>query len=576
MKIAILSDPHFHDITYRAGHTSPTAAIRTLGDTATSTRVFNESFHGLPALLDDIVRRGISLVIIAGDLTDDGQGSTTAAAVALLHDYSRRFGLRFLATPGNHDLYAMHGRHQSKRFLNEDGSHTLVTSDPREPHGASVERIVTPEMYCGGYLAALNAMRDFGFFRRPGDLHWESPFGPSDDLTDRTFDIRSEDGGTVRSMIDASYLVEPLERLWVLSIDANVFEPKNGDLDPQAETSFIDSTDAGWNAMLRNKPFMLDWMTDVACRASALGKRLIAFSHYPAIDLLGATLADEIALFGETGFSRRAPQPIVMSAVAQTGIKVHFSGHLHVNDTARWSDGNDFLVNVAVPSIVAFPPAYKTVEFEDNDMLVQTVPLPDVLGFDTAFDLYRRELSLTGEVFDDVADAASHGDFLSRHLIEMVRHRYLPKEWPTDLAALVTTIDTDDLALLADASEDLHAKDVPAWLASRKLSGSPGHPHSSSVSFFDLIVDWYRLRNGRDLARAAVGPARITLYRNLARAFSAGRWGDKSAQGRIARIFRMMMVYVDALPSRDFRIDLSNGDIERIDYFGRTERRQTG
>ena len=52
---------------------------------------------------------------------------------------------------------------------------------------------------------------------------------------------------TVRRMIDASYLVEPVDGLWLLSIDANVFEPRDGDLDPAAEASYIDSTDAGWN-----------------------------------------------------------------------------------------------------------------------------------------------------------------------------------------------------------------------------------------------------------------------------------------------------------------------------------------
>ena len=135
--IAVVADPHYHDVDYRpGGGRGPGVAFRTLADTAKSTRVFNESFAAFPALLDDIVARGIRIVVLLGDLTDDGQASTMRAAVALLDRYRARHGLRFFATPGNHDLYAIHGRHQGKRFLNRDGSHTFVTSDPAAAQGA--------------------------------------------------------------------------------------------------------------------------------------------------------------------------------------------------------------------------------------------------------------------------------------------------------------------------------------------------------------------------------------------------------------------------------------------------------
>ena len=238
-------------------------------------------------------------------------------------------------------------------------------------------------------------------------------------------------------MIDASYLVEPVEGLWLLSIDANVFEPRDGDLDPTAEASYIDSTDAGWNAMLRHKPFMLDWMARGGrTRPRRLGKRLLAFSHYPVLDLLGSTLADEARIFGETSFIRRAPGAEIARAAALTGIKVHFSGHLHVNDTARWREGSDFLVNVSVPSMVGFPPGYKIALFEGNNLHVATVALPDVSGHDRAFAAYRAEIAGDGPEHAALPAASSHGDFLSRHLAEIVRHRYLPREWPADLAAM--------------------------------------------------------------------------------------------------------------------------------------------
>ena len=573
MKIAVIADPHFHDIDNRQGvGRGDRVAVRTLDDTNASTRVFNESFHAARALLDDIVRRGISLVVVAGDLTDDGQQSTMAAATALLSDYSRRFGLRFVATPGNHDLYAIHGRHQSKRFLNPDGSHTLVTSDADIAQDASVEKIVSAEMYCGGYEQAIPALGALGFFRRDGDLHWECPFGSDDALEARTFEIVSADGQTVRRMMDASFLVEPVEGLWLLSIDANVFEPKNGDLDPRLEKSYHDSTDAGWNSMPRNKGFVLDWMTDVAARAKAQGKRLIAFSHYPIIDPLNGTSADEAKLLNDTSFLRRTPRPEVSKAAAATGIKVHFSGHLHINDTAIFRGGADWLVNIAVPSMVGFPPAYKIVEIADERLEVETVVVANVPAFDTAFGLYRVEAVLEG-MSAAVAEATGHADFLSRHLSEMVRHRYLPKEWPRDIAALVPQLDLGDLERLAGTAAPLTAGDALPFLATAAEANTQDW---RALPFFEMVVDWYRLRKGREVALDFIDPKRIAAYRHLAGRFAAGSWPEGCLQDRLASFMRMLTDWLASAPSRDFSVDLATGEVVARDHLGRTVRRQTG
>ncbi|MBT1157471.1 metallophosphoesterase [Aminobacter anthyllidis] len=572
MKIAVIADPHFHDINHRQGvGVGEGAAIRTLADTAASTRVFNESYHATRALLDDIVRRGISLVVVAGDLTDDGQQSTMAAATALLDDYARRFGLRFVATAGNHDLYAIHGRHQSKRFLNTDGSHTLVSSDPAMQQGDSVERIVSDQMYCGGYGTAIPALGAYGFFRREGDLHWECPFGSDDRLEARSFEIVSADGFTRRRMIDASFLVEPVEGLWLLSIDANVFEPKDGDLDPRLEKSYHDSTDAGWNSMPRNKGFVLDWMRDVAARARASGKRLIAFSHYPIVDPLNGTSTDEARLLNDTSFLRRTPNPEVSKVAAATGIKIHFSGHLHINDTAVFRDGDDFLVNIAVPSMVGFPPAYKIVDVGSDRLGIETVTIADVPGYDAAFPYYRIEAAREG-LSARVAEAENHADFLSRHLAEMVRHRYLPKEWPQDLARLVPQLTLGDLDAFAGSLLPLTVEDATA-IVGREQDGAGA---MDALPLFEVIVDWYRLRKGREIALDFIDPARIAAYRLTAQRYAAGSWPQGSLQDRLGSFMRMMMDWLDSQPSRDFSVDLATGEVTSSAHLGRTVRRQTG
>lgn len=559
MKIAVIADPHFHDVVSWPGLEGPT--FRSFADSIASTRVFNESGPALRALLDDIVRRGISLVIIAGDLSDDGQRATMAKTAALLDDYTRRHGLRFLATPGNHDLYGIHGRHQSKRFLNADGSHVLVTSDVEVPQGDSVGRLVTDDMYCGGYAESLADMASFGFFRQVSDLYWECPFGSDDDLGKRSFVIRSADGATERQIIDASYLVEPVAGLWVLSLDANVFEPRNGDLDPTREASYHDSTSAGWNAMLRHKPFIFDWMSDVACRAREQKKKLIVFSHYPMINPSNGALADEMALFGMSDSVRRVPVRAVAETVAATGIKVHFGGHLHVNHTAVFRDGDGFLVNVAVPSMVAFPPAYKLVDIEAERLTVETALIDDVPDYDAAFSFYQTETDSEG-----LTGAADHADFLDRHLALLVRERYLPKEWPADLARLAPMLSLTELDRLAGEPRSLMAEEIGPRMSDGQLT------------LLDMITDWYRLRKANSLALDFIPFERLVRYRLLVRRFQTDKgWLPGSLQAQLAKFMRLMGASLDGNPSADFTIDLRDGAVEDLSrHRGRTERRQTG
>ncbi|HTM77796.1 MAG TPA: metallophosphoesterase family protein, partial [Devosia sp.] len=390
-RIAILADAHFHDIAFDPdGAGAPYPALRTLADSIESTRIFNESGAALVAALDLIVARGIALVVIVGDLTDDGQVFNWRAVNALLDRYRAR-GLRFYATPGNHDLFAMAGRHHAKRFLRPDGSSQMVSSD----HSIGAD-LVAPEMFCPGYPEALALMRELGYAPGAADLHWETPFGTDPLWSSRLYDAVSPDGGTVMPMVDASYLVEPVDGLWLLSLDANIYRPNDAADRATGVPPVRDCTEIGWNAALADKPHLLAWATDIARRARAQDKALIVFSHYPVVDPLGGSGLDEQRLLGDTGFVRRMPAPDVAAAFAATGIGVHFSGHWHINNTASHHDAGGSIVNIAVPSLVAFPAAFKIVELRDGHMAIETVPLAEVPGFDAAFAGYAAEARRDG------------------------------------------------------------------------------------------------------------------------------------------------------------------------------------
>ncbi|QND50615.1 metallophosphoesterase (plasmid) [Phyllobacterium sp. 628] len=578
--IAVIADAHFHDLYgdydfagIDVGGKRMTA--RRLTDTVRSTRVFNESYHALRGALDAVVRRGIKHVVLLGDYSDDGQAATLNALGRLLDTYTTDHGLIFIATPGNHDIFGPKGRHHAKRLLNPDGTYTIVASDSAFIDEDADGMVVTGKMYCDGYPNGLQALPGLGFFRRASDLHWETPFGADDDPAKRQYTVHSADGLNEYQLMDASYLVEPVPGLWLLMIDANVFEPRDGHFERGDSGAFIDSTNAGWNGMLKHKRFILDWMQDVAERAKNEGKTLLAFSHYPMLDIMDGTHGDEKNLIGNTSAVRRTPSADVAAAVMKAGIRIHFSGHLHVNDTARVQEKAAWLVNVAVPSLVAFPPAFKVLQLDGQNLNVETVSMDD-LPIDPVLNRqYRTEISLTGKKTGNMLDAANYGDFISEHVDQLVVHRYLRREWPADLARILPLLSLGDLLTLS-----LFEQPVETDTAVVLVHAERGRPETAarletllsdtgiSLQQLDvfpvllLLGDWYRLRMGSEMALDRIAVSTLGIYSVLidvfARSNAIGRGG---AQAQFARLFRMMANYLEGLPSRDFRIDLATGEI---------------
>ena len=518
-RIAVIADPHVHDCDWSPPGSGLTGAIRSFADTAHSTRVFNESVPAFRAALQRAVDEGARIALLIGDLTDDGQAPNIRAAMALIGAFRESHGLRVLATPGNHDLFALSGRPQTKNFIGAGGaSVTLRSAD-------------CPEAATLGTRDALERMASLGYQPDPQDLHWETPFGQNPDWSARSYEARSPDGSARCRMIDASYLVEPVPGLWILSLDANVCIPRNGASDFSDPAAFHDATDGGWAAVLDQRPHLLRWMADVAARAQAAGKQLITFSHYPATDVLGGTGQDELALFGATGLARRVPADEVAGFFAATGVRLHFSGHLHVNDTARHGTAEQGFFNIAVPSPVGFAPAMKLLEVQGDLAHIRTLPLFDVPGHDRAFAEYRAEGGLLGRPAPAASHAPDHGAFLDRHLSGLVQDRYIPREWPADMADFLNRASMADLTGILGLQTE--APDLPLRL---------------------LAEDWYRLRKAASLADTFIPEARMAFYRHLTATLPDLR-GD-SLPGRFAAVIRILRGYLDRLPNRDFTLDL--------------------
>lgn len=555
-RIAVIADAHFHDLEGDFDFPGMTIdgermMVRSWAETRQSTRVFNESAKALSVALDEVSARGIRHVVLLGDYTDDGQRQTTASLRRILDRHAREHGTAFYALPGNHDIFGPTGRNHTKEFLDPDGAGVWVTSDLASTAKGA---IVTPRMYCEGYPSGLGPMAAYGYFRKPDYLHWETPFGLSDAVETRRYQVASPDGENRYALMDASYLVEPEPGLWLLMIDANVFEPRDGTFEAGEEAAFVDSTAAGWNAMLRLKPFIVSWITDVCARAKVLGKTVLAFSHYPALDPFDGATGAERVLFGETNIARRTPRDAVTDALLGAGLAVHFSGHLHVEGVTRRRRGARLLTNVAVPSLVAYPPAFKIIEPTDDGITVDTVELQTAAVDPRLSQAYRREAAGLGEADDAAFDAGDYGAFLRAHKVALVHHRYFVKEWPQDVVSRLSG------AALSDVCAELLGADMPAN-ALHALANASGieAEEVAALRMIDVIADWYCLRQAAHLALPAIAPERLSLYRALAARF--GREPEEGWDGTVAGFLSIFLgafsAFLDRAENGTRRIEIT-------------------
>ncbi|MFZ1726858.1 MAG: metallophosphoesterase [Albidovulum sp.] len=509
-QVAVLADPHLHDTRSGRAYGLPSEdCFRSHAESSASTRVFNEAGAALVRALDILVEREVRLVMIAGDMTDDGQAPNWRAAADLLHRYSARHNMRFFLTPGNHDQWYGDGVALRKQMVRRDGTTFTLSGD-----GGDASTQFAPAMRRIGQAEMLNHASAFGYCRHLDDLLWETPFGGSDALSDRIGTLIRPGLGPVR-VPDLSYLVEPVAGLWILSLDASVYLP--------GATGWDDFGTEGWNAVLRHKAWLLDWMRDVSRRAREAGKQLLAMSHFPALDVLSEV---------PVGLSERVmPTRSVSDAVAAAGIGLHFSGHWHINHTGGQRRSDGWMVNVAVPSTASFPAGFKLVELKGQTATIQTLRLGKVPGFDAAFGHYRAEQPISS-----LARTKDYDSFLTQHLRGLTGRRYLARDWPSDFTEGLGNVTLADILAESGSQGIDMAKSIPARLA---------------------VDDFYFLERGGELA--GIPADRLAVYKSLGP--NAPCAGDQS----ICRLLWGLARYSQSWPDDRFTVDMNNGSVTRCD-----------
>ncbi|WP_156293851.1 metallophosphoesterase family protein [Serratia oryzae] len=561
--VAFMPDVHFHDVygTFEGnafaglmnGKSGQPAMIRTMYAQLTSTRLFNENYFAFLAALDDAAQRGIKLIALPGDFSDDGQPIHMRGLKKVLDEYSQRYGIEFFAAPGNHDPNVPFERPGGKSdFLGEEGKEQRIYSKgAAECQGYSeawaiidagyeLPTVCTEDIRELGYKGVTAALADHGFMPKASYLYWETPYSnystaayqldtarQQADWQYRQYEICAEGtGGSYKKsgythclqVPDASYLVEPIPGVWLLAIDANVYIPTSSasDADPANPKNFSGSGNAGYNRMLTHKTHVIEWIKTVTQRAKEQNKQLITFSHFPMTEFYNGASDDIEALFGTGSFQMaRRPAEDTAHALAQAGIKVHVGGHMHFNDTGvrKYDDG--FLVNIQAPSMAAYVPAYKLLTLTSESAIeVETVRLSQVPRFDELFEHYQMEhqhLAAQGSAKlwnADILAAKDYHEFNNIYLSELTRLRFLPSEWPCEMREMLFSMSGRDMLILSQLDTEVTLAQLqanpalsPVTTLAKCTTASPQAPLSATAE--TITADWERAQTkAASLAKA--------------------------------------------------------------------------
>jgi hypothetical protein len=313
------------------------------------------------------------------------------------------------------------------------------------------------------------------------------------------------------------------------------------------------------------KSYQLAWIEKIAAEAKKRGKRLISFSHYPLVDFHNGASEAMKDLFGKGKFQlSRVPDTAVTEAYAQTGLQLHFAGHMHINQTSthKTQEGEQ-LINIQVPSLAAFPPAYKILEEKrPGKVHVQTEVLEEVNRMDEFFELYSMEhrwLTSTNPKALWNKDILKSPDFLAYtrfHLQELIRLRFLKSDWPEDLGALINTLDASSLQQWAALPAEKREEYLNQLLNQQAMS-------ADTIRVGSLMEDFYLIKNGGDLGKSLIPKKRLVVYSQV---FAEKEAGDKESNPRSSQLTNFLSIFsqlLQSLPSDDFVIDFRSLEIKR-------------
>ena len=222
------------------------------------------------------------------------------------------------------------------------------------------------------------------------------------------------------------------------------------------------------------------------------------------------------------------------------------------------------LVNIQVPSLAAYLPAYKILTIHSAEKFqVQTVVLNDVPHFDDLFPLYQKEykaLKKSGAKTlwnKAILKTKSYHDFMLFHLKELVRLRMIPNDWPQDFIPKTAKLNGEELLFL---SLNLNKTEAKQYLKQKDINSNKFR----KWTFDDLLLDLYKFQSADELAKLDIPKVRLQQYQTLEKFFESNDSQNPSII-QLKSVFSILSSLSNSDPSDHFEIDLKNKTLNRLE-----------
>jgi hypothetical protein len=145
--------------------------------------------------------------------------------------------------------------------------------------------------------------------------------------------------------------------------------------------------------------------------------------------------------------------------------------------------------------------------------------------------------------------AKDYEEFTLWHLKELVRLRFLPEDFPVAFLASIVKLSGKDLLQI-----NKNTLDIEKQLLSNNLT-----IHDfESWNGFDMIFDFYRLKNADELAISEIGTKRLKQYQMVCEQL------EKSGNEPFVLWAKIVRKSMNGQPSNHFKINLKTNRIDRI------------
>jgi len=304
VKIVILSDIHVMDpsLLVKDGTAFQTYLAR-------DPKLLKYSTEILQAAIVKIISLRPDLVLIPGDLTKDGEKISHETVSRMLKQLTMN-GIKVVVTVGNHDV----NNPEALRYIKD-----RTVSVP------NVQADKIPAIYANyGFKNAIS-----------------------------------------RDVNSLSYVNEPINGIWVISIDANKYSNN--------------TTTNLWGGKI--KPETMTWIINQIAKAKTEGKTVIGMMHQGLMEhYMGQNLIDPGYVVDD--YESTADELI------DAGMKMIFTGHYHATDITKREHNGKFIFDVETGSTVNYPCTFRLLTITGNEFSFKPYSSTALLG--KRFDNYAK------------------------------------------------------------------------------------------------------------------------------------------------------------------------------------------